>query len=150
MSFSPGLRLHHVGYAVTSIGVAEQSFRLRFGYQLVSPVIHDPLQTAHVQFLQLAGEGTYLELVEPDGPASKVAGAVRGGGGLNHLCYSVAALAEAIGHLEELGMKLISEPKPAAAFDGRRICWLLGADRTPIELIERRTAEDACYPSLTL
>ena len=142
----PDLRLHHVGHAVPSVAPAAESFRLRFGYTLASRLIHDALQTAHVQFLQLAGERTYLELVAPDSPHSKLVSAVRRGGGLNHLCYSVAALDAAISHLEMQGMKLISDPKPGAAFDGRRICWLLGEDSLPIELVERRSASDACYP----
>ena len=131
---------------MTSIEVAAESFCLRFGYQFASAAVHDPLQTSYVQFLQLPGERTYLELVAPDGPDSKLASAVKRGGGLNHLCYSVGALEEAIEHLEAQGMKLISDPKPGAAFDGRRICWLLGADPVPTELVERRTAKDACYP----
>ena len=142
----PDLRLHHIGHAVRSIDSAAKDFRLRFGYHLASPVIHDPLQTAHVQFLQLPGERTYLELVAPDGPQSKLAGAVKRGGGLHHLCYTVAALEEAIHHFEAHGMKLISDPKPGEALDGRRICWLLGRDAVPIELCERRTTADACYP----
>ncbi len=144
--FSPDLRLHHIGHAVPSIESAAENFCLRFGYHLASPVIHDPLQTAYVQFLQLPVERTYLELVAPNGPESKLASAVKRGGGLHHLCYTVAALEESIRHLEAHGMKLIFDPKPAQALDGRRICWLLGEDSLPIELCERRTANDACYP----
>ena len=146
VSLTPDLRLHHVGQAVKSIESAAKEFCRRFGYQLASSPIHDPLQTAHVQFLQLAEERIYLELVAPDGPNSRLMGAVKRGGGLNHLCYSVGALEAAISCLEAEGMKLISDPKPGAAFNGRRICWLLGQDSSPIELVERRTADDACYP----
>ena len=140
------VRLHHIGHAVKSIEAAAKDYRLRFNYRIASPVIHDPLQTASVQFLQLPGERTYLELVQPDGPESKLASAVRRGGGLHHLCYTVAALEEAISHFEAHGMKLISEPKPGEALDRRRICWLLGSDSVPIELCERRATDDACYP----
>jgi methylmalonyl-CoA/ethylmalonyl-CoA epimerase len=45
-------------------------------------------------------------------------------------------------------MRLISEPKPGLAFAGRRICWLLGDDRLPIELVERRDEADPCQPGL--
>jgi methylmalonyl-CoA/ethylmalonyl-CoA epimerase len=34
------------------------------------------------------------------------------------------------------------------AFAGRRICWLLGADQLPVELVERRDDMDACVPGL--
>ena len=142
----PQLKLHHIGYAVKLIEPIAQTYRERFGYLAATGSIHDPLQTAHVQFLQLPGEQTYLELVAPDGPESKLANAVRRGGGLNHLCYTCDSLEQAIAHLEQTGMKLISDPKPAAAFAGRRICWLLGSDPLPIELVERRSPEDLCVP----
>ena len=120
----------------------------RYGYERRTEAIHDPNQTALVQFLKLPGEATYLEFVAPDGPQSKLMGAVKRGGGLNHLCYSAGPLEEAIAHLEASGMKLISDPKPAVAFAGRRICWLLGPDQLPIELVERRHDDDACVPGL--
>jgi methylmalonyl-CoA/ethylmalonyl-CoA epimerase len=143
---SRALRLHHVGHAVPEIGTAAELYVRRFGYRAETPVIHDPAQTALVQFLRLAADAAYFELVAPDGPASRLANAVKRGGGLNHLCYSCGPLESAIEALEATGMKLISEPKPGVAFGGRRICWLLGQDPLPIELVERRDEADACVP----
>ena len=145
-SMAPDLVLHHVGYAVKLIEPIAQRYAQRFGYQASTGMIHDPLQTAYVQFLRLPGETNYLELVAPDGPASKLTNAVRRGGGLNHLCYTCADLEQAILHLEQTGMRLISDPKPATAFAGRRICWLLADDPLPIELVERRSPDDLCTP----
>lgn len=120
----------------------------RYGYEVATGVIRDPLQTAWVQFLRLAGDQTYLEFVAPDGSESKLTAAVKRGGGLNHLCYACGPLEEAIAELEATGMRLISEPKPGAAFGGRQICWLLGGDPLPIELVERRDEADLCVPGL--
>ncbi len=145
----PHLTLHHIGHAVARIEPAAETYLSRFGYIASTEIIHDPQQTALVQFLQLPGDQAYLELVAPDGPASKLANAVRRGGGLNHLCYSCAELDQTIAYLEQTGMKLIADPTPAAAFAGRRICWLLGADPVPIELVERRTPDDPCTPGET-
>ena len=142
------LHLHHVGYATQEIGPSAATYVARFGYELSTAVIHDPLQTALVQFLRLPGDRSYLEFVAPDGPASKLAAAAKRGGGLNHLCYTSGPLEEAIANLRQSGMVLISDPKPAVAFAGRRICWLLGTDRLPIELVERRAAGDLCEPGL--
>ena len=142
------LRFHHVGYATAEIAPVVDTYVRRYGYERSTEVIHDPRQTALVQFLKLPGETTYLEFVAPDGPKSKLMGVVRKGGGLNHLCYSAGVMEEAIEHLEASGMKLISDPKPAVAFAGRRICWLLGADQLPVELVERRDDADACVPGL--
>ena len=146
MDPTDGMRLHHVGYAVKLIEPAAQSYMERYGYELSTSVIHDPLQTAFVQFLRLAGDQTYLEFVAPDGPESKLINAARRGGGLNHLCYTCGPLEDVIAELEAQGMKLISAPKPAVAFHGRRICWVVGEDPLPVELVERQYASDLCEP----
>jgi methylmalonyl-CoA/ethylmalonyl-CoA epimerase len=133
--FQP-MTLHHAGIAVAEIAPAVELYIQRFGYTVASPVIHDPTQTAHVQFLQLPGETSFLEFVAPDSPASKLASFVAKGGGLNHLCYSVTDIAATVEHLRSTGMVTLCEPVAAVAFPGRKIAWLLGTDRTPIELVE--------------
>ena len=148
MPTPPKLHLHHIGHATADIPAQAVIYAARFGYEPATAILHDPLQTARVQFLKLPNEPTYLELVAPDGPASKLSAQVRRGATLNHLCYTAGPLTTAIAHLEATGMKLISDPKPAIAFAGRRICWLLGTDQLPIELVERRNEEDPCIPGL--
>jgi len=143
---APHLVLHHVGYTVKEIEPLAALYVERFGYEVASPVIHDPLQTAWVQFLRIPGNPAYLEFVAPDGPASVLTNAVAKGGGLHHLCYISGPLEETIAHLRASQMILISEPKPAVAFDRRRICWLMGRDRSPVELVERRAPDDPCTP----
>ena len=143
---SDALVLHHVGYAVPVIEPIARNYAARFGYLAATGIIHDPLQTAYVQFLRLAGERSYLELVAPDSEKSKLTSTVRRGGGLHHLCYTCGNLEQTIAHLELTGMRLISDPKPAAAFGGRRISWLMAGDPLPIELVERRGPDDPCVP----
>jgi methylmalonyl-CoA/ethylmalonyl-CoA epimerase len=133
---------------VKSIASISELYAKRFSYEMRTPVIHDVLQTALVQFLLLPGDRVYLELVSPDGPESRLTHAVRKGGGLNHLCYIVDNLERTTDSLIETGMMLISPPQPAKAFAGRRICWLLGEDPLPIELVERMGPEDPCSPGL--
>jgi methylmalonyl-CoA/ethylmalonyl-CoA epimerase len=146
MTVRSALRLHHVGYAAKVIEQLTEQYVLRFGYEICSNIIHDPLETALVQFLRLPGDRVYLEFFAPDGPESKVVSAARRGANLNHLCYTAGKLEEAIAELEGNGMRLISEPKAAMAFSGRRICWLIGDDGLRIELIERSNDEDQCVP----
>jgi methylmalonyl-CoA/ethylmalonyl-CoA epimerase len=152
MSFegSSSLALHHVGYAAKAIESAAEMYVKRFGYEARTPLIHDPLQTAWVQFLAFPGDRVYLELVSPDGPESRLTNAVRRGGGLNHLCYTAEHLEKAIACLMQSGMLLISPPQSAVAFAGRRVCWLLGEDPLPIELVERNEICDLCVPGRTL
>ena len=141
------LSLHHVGYAVPDIAPVSVQYVTRYGYRITSPVIHDASQTANVQFLQLPGDSTYLELVAPDGPTSKLANGVRRGGRLHHLCYAVDCLEDTLPWLEANGMLLISEPIPAVAFQGRRICWLMDEASMLVELVERRDVADPCQPT---
>jgi methylmalonyl-CoA/ethylmalonyl-CoA epimerase len=148
MSKESGLRLHHVGYAAREIGPIAAMYVEQMGYELATDVIHDPAQTALVQFLKLPGDQAYLEFVAPDGPESKLAAAVERGGRLNHLCYTAGPLEDAIARMEARGMRLISAPTAAVAFAGRRICWLIGKDRVPIELVERNEDADGCVPGL--
>ena len=141
-----GLRLHHVGYIVRDVAAACVSYADRFGYRIETAPVHDPLQTAVVQFLRLPGDSAYLELVAPDGPESKLAAAVGRRGGMHHVCYTCGPLEPAAALLGERGMLLFEPPKPAIAFAGRRICWLIGDDGVLVELVERRDDADPCRP----
>ena len=109
----------------------------RLGFDVRGPIIHDPTQTAYVRFLSQPGDSVFLELVSPDRPASKLSNALRKGGGLNHLCFAVDDIEFACQELRSRGMSLIQGPVSAAAFPGRRIAWLIGRNRIPIELVER-------------
>lgn len=148
MSRSFLCHLHHVGYVVKEIEPIAARYVRHIRYETCTPIIHDPLQTAFVQFFRLSGDQAYLEFIAPDGPNSMLANAAKRRDGLNHLCYTSGPLEETIAQLESEGMSLISEPKPGLAFAGRRICWLIGEDPTPIELVERRSDEDACEPGV--
>ncbi len=140
MSVAPPVRLHHVGIVVADMAKACASYVDRFGFEVVSEVIHDPTQTAYVQFLRMPGDSTYVELVAPDGPASTLSNALKKGGGLNHLCYATPDLAGSIAAMTAEGMRLIRTPTPAVAFAGRRIAWLLGRDLALVELVEQGPA----------
>lgn len=82
-----------------------------------TPVIHDPLQTAFVQFLKLAGDQTFLEFVSSDGPESKLVSAPKRGG-LNHLCFTAANLEKTIVQLEEAVCPLSLSRNPAERLEG--------------------------------
>lgn len=134
---APPIRLHHVGIVVADINRAREDYVRRFGFEVRSEVIHDPEQTAYVQFLRMIGDSTYVELVSPDGPESKLANALSKGGGLNHLCYATPDIDGTIKAMTSTGMRLIRKPVPATAFGGRKIAWLLGRDLALVELVEQ-------------
>lgn len=136
------LGVHHVGMVVRDIAEVAATYQRRYGYQARTEVIHDPVQTAYVQFFALAGGPVYLELVAPDSEHSKLSNALSKGGGLNHICYTTDDIDAACRDLRAEKMILIQPPTPAAAFPGRRIAWLMGLDRTPVELVERGGPHD--------
>jgi methylmalonyl-CoA/ethylmalonyl-CoA epimerase len=133
----PVLSLHHIGVAVKDISKTAESFSAQFGYEVKSSIIHDPMQTAYVQFLKLPGDSVYLELVSPDRSDSKLINALNKGGGLNHLCYSTTDIDATCRQLRALGLFILQPPVPAVAFSGRHIAWLMGQDGIPVELVEK-------------
>jgi methylmalonyl-CoA/ethylmalonyl-CoA epimerase len=136
----PTFLLHHIGMLVRDIEAATQLQVARYGYQIESDIIHDPIQTARVRFLRLSNATNWLELVAPEDEGSKLFNALtKRGEGLHHLCYEVSDLAAAITHLREGRQLLLSGPTPAVAFGGRCIAWFM--DRTGLltELVEAGT-----------
>lgn len=133
-------RLHHVGVVVADLDTAAADYAQRYGYAVKSPVIEDPVQTARGQFLKLGGDSSYLELLVPSGPDSKLTSAFQKGRRLNHLCYVVPDIEAACATLRDQGMFLLQAPVESVAFRPRRLAWLMGTDGVPIELVE--TGED--------
>jgi methylmalonyl-CoA/ethylmalonyl-CoA epimerase len=131
------LQLHHIGIVVADIDRHRALYVDRLGFAVHSDIIHDPVQTAYVQFLRLPGDSTYIELVAPDGEGSKLQNALGKGGGLNHLCYSTGDIEAACHDLRKRGSVIIQAPVAATAFNGRRIAWIMGTDRVLTELVER-------------
>jgi methylmalonyl-CoA/ethylmalonyl-CoA epimerase len=126
-----------VGVLVPEISEAAAAYASRYGYELVGETVHDPKQTARVQFLRLPGESVYLELVAPDREDGRLGGALARGGGLHHLCYSTDDIQGSCAELRGQGLFLIHAPEEARAFSGRRIAWLMGKDHVLVELVER-------------
>ncbi len=134
-------RLHHIGIAVKDLDAAVAEYARRPGHRVLGPGVHDRVQTAHVAFIEIAGDPVWLELVAPDSAESKLCGAVRKGGGLNHLCYATDDIEGLARELRNAGMFPLQAPVPAVAFPGRHITWLMGADGVPVELVEEPAVE---------
>jgi len=136
---SPGLAFHHVGVACTDIE-AESARLAPLGYRFEREPFADPRQGVRGVFL--VGQAPRLELLEPlpgreDGVlAPWLAASIK----LYHLAYETPDLASAIAHLRKSRAKVVVEPVPAVAFDGRDIAFLLLPNRLLIELIERDSA----------
>lgn len=135
----PGrVKLHHVGYVLTSIEEGAESFARSLGATWDGKVIFDPLQKVRVTFLQGANAAdSLIELVEPGGPESPVSRFLGQGGGLHHLCYEVESMEEHLAFCKSVGTIVIRRPVPAVAFDGRRIAWAVTPKRLLVEFVEK-------------
>ncbi len=132
------LRLHHVGFVVASIEQAMPGFVRSLAAQWDERVIHDPLQRVKVAFLTTRTGDPQIELVEPAGDDSPALRFLQQGGGLHHVCYEVADLEEQLGEFRSRGAVIAKRPKPAVAFGGRRIAWVITAEKLLVELLEER------------
>ena len=137
MSNPDSPRFHHIGYAVADIAAYRRDFfDALFQPEAVTDPVADPIQRVRVCFAAMTG-GTVIELVEPmgdDSPLGSVIGSARGG--VYHLCYEVADLDAAILRFRQKRCMPLARPTPAAAFDGRRIVFLITPQRDLIELLE--------------
>ncbi|MBZ5580643.1 MAG: VOC family protein [Acidobacteriia bacterium] len=136
------LALHHVGYVVPDIAAAAPSFALSLGASWDGCVYADPHQKVKVTFLATRPGDAQIELIEPAGEDSPVLGFLREkGGGLHHVCYEVPDLEDALAAMKSRGALLARPPKPAVAFRGRRIAWVLTREKLLIEFLEARSIQ---------
>ena len=136
------MRFHHIGYATDSIGRYLTDYMLPlFRPVSVSAVTADPIQKVSVCFVAMQG-GTVIELVEPlgeDSPVHSVIGSSRGG--VYHLCYEVDDLEAEIQKFRQKRCLPLGKPVAAAAFDNRRIVFLMTPQKDLIEFVEDSARE---------
>lgn len=118
------LKLHHIGFVVSSIQDSAESFALSLGATWDGNIVLDPLQNVRVTFFQGRNPtGPWIELVQPGEPESPVSQFLKRGGGLHHLCYEVKDLDSHLRFCQSVGTIIIRPPVPVVAFGGRRIAW---------------------------
>jgi methylmalonyl-CoA/ethylmalonyl-CoA epimerase len=101
-------------------------------------IFEDPLQRAKVAFMTTRPGDAQIELVQPVGESSPVQRFLQQGGGMHHLCYEVADLEAELAALRSRGAAIASRPKPAVAFGGRRIAWVITSEKFLVELLEAK------------
>ena len=133
------LFLHHVGFVVAEIQAGMEAFVASLGASWNGTVYQDPLQKVRVAFLTTRAGDAQIELVAPDGPDSPVRRFLEeNGGGLHHVCYEVDDLEKQMMEMKSRGALTMRRPKPAVAFEGRRIAWMLTREKLLVELLEKR------------
>ncbi|MFQ5495417.1 MAG: VOC family protein [Phycisphaerae bacterium] len=128
---------HHVGIAVQDIVQAANALTTLFSADAESGTIDDPRQGVRVKFMTLGD--LRIELVEPAGSPSPLDSILKRGIGLYHVCHEVADLDKELDRLKTAGARIIAPPKPAAAFDGRQIAFVM-CEGLMVELLEAAPA----------
>ncbi|HWU03531.1 MAG TPA: methylmalonyl-CoA epimerase [Novosphingobium sp.] len=113
-------RLNHVGVAVPSMVDAIAYYRDVMGAQVITQPFDMPEQGVKVAFVNTPGEGgtagTQIELIEPLGEASPIAGfiAKNPAGGQHHLCYEVADIEAARDWFTAQGKRILGPTRIGA------------------------------------
>lgn len=124
---------HHVGVAVHDLQTAAAQFRDVLGAVVESDVIHDEIQQVRLQFVRLGG--LRIELLEPAADRSPLDALLKRGIAFYQVCYEVNDLDVSLDRLKAGGAKVVSEAKPAVAFDQRRVAFVM-CQGVMIELLE--------------
>lgn len=128
---------HHVGVAVSDIQSAAGRLTTAYGAVPESEVFHDENQGVYVQFMKMAG--LRIELIAPAAERSPLGSILRKGIALYHVCHEVDDLDATLERLTQAGATLVSPPKPAIAFQNRRVAFVV-CERLQVEIVESEIA----------
>ena len=126
-------RFHHVGCATTSLEVEREFFGI-FGYEDEGPVFTDELQGVRGCFL--AGPGPRVEILENLPNSDTLTPWLTSGVKYYHFAFLVPDVVTAQAWARAKGAKGIVDPRPAVAFEGRLISFVMFRNRALIEFIQ--------------
>ena len=132
------MKIHHLGYAVSSIEKSIPVFEI-LGWKTSGGTTDDVPRKVRIAFLEK--EGQLLELVAPLGDDSPVHQALKQNKGVPtpyHICYEVESLDAARAELKQKGFMPFIQAAPAPAIDNRRVEWFFALNLGIIELVENR------------
>lgn len=116
-------KLHHVGVAVHDLRQAAEGLCRLFGATTESQVYHDANQGVRLMFVNMGG--LRYELLEPAANPSPLDSVLRRGISIYHAGYEVANMDARLAELLAKGATMVSPPKPAVAFGGRRVAFVM-------------------------
>ncbi len=127
------MRLDHVGLVVADLQAGRAHLETFYQASPRGEPFDDPNQQASVWFFD--AHGVTIELIAPLGESSHLQNVLkRSGEHLAHLCYEVDDLSATIERMRANKAMLISR-KPAIAFGGRDVAFVLLPNRTIVELL---------------
>lgn len=130
------MKIDHIGYAVKRIEKAIESFEeLGFVFQ---PIVDDVDRNVKIAFGEK--DGYRIELVCPldKGKPSPVDPYLSNVPGMPyHICYQSGELDSEMEHMKQKSFKVVIEPKPAIAFGGSRVAFLMSLGFGLMEIVEK-------------
>ena len=116
-------RLNHVAIAVRDLASASSTYRQTLGADVSAP-LPQPEHGVTVIFIQLPN--TKIELLEPLGQASPIAKFLENNpdGGVHHVCYEVADIAQARAQLLARGARVLGDGEPKIGAHGKPVLFL--------------------------
>ncbi len=113
------MKFHHIGIVCDNI--EDQISRIKRVHQVnhQTPIVFDELQQAHLCMLTIE-DGTHLELISGEMVAKLLEKGIQYG----HVCYEVADLDQTLEQMKANGGLIVSYPKAAKLFDGRRVAFV--------------------------
>ena len=129
------MKIDHIGYAVKRMDRAITAFQ-RLGFEF-EPVIDDTDRNVKLAFGEK--DGYRIELVSPldkkqESPVDQYLSNVVGTP--YHICYESDNFDEDVDELKSKGFKVIIEPTPAVAFEGRRVVFMMNIGFGLMEIVE--------------
>jgi methylmalonyl-CoA/ethylmalonyl-CoA epimerase len=132
----PLMKFDHIGLFVRDLAHGRETLATILPVGQWTAPVDDPLIRVSVQF-GLDPAGIRYELVAPFGPGNPVEGALAAGTNiLNHVAYLTPDLDAEIRRQRRAGAVPTGPARPAVAFGGRRVIFLLTPLRFILELIE--------------
>ena len=129
------MKIDHIGYAVRNIDLAVKSFReLGFGF---GSVFEDHSRNIMIIFGE--NNGYRIELCSPlhKNIESPLDVYLKSSFGIPyHLCFISNDIDEDMEELIKQGYRVIVEPQPAIAFEGRKVVFLMNRSIGIVELVE--------------
>ena len=129
----PAHRFHHLGYATRSIARALRMHN-SLGYRQESAGFEDPGQG--VAGLFVIGAGPRIELLENLPGSDTLTPWIDAGIKVYHYAYETEDLIASLAAAREDRAKVIVEPVPAVAFNGRQIAFAMYRNGLLVEFIE--------------
>lgn len=124
------MRFHHLGIACKNLDQELESIRSLHEVVSVSEIVFDPEQNARLCMIGTA-EGLNIELIA----GGQVENLVKKRISYYHVCYETDDLEAEIESFRDKGAFVVSDPKPAILFQGKRVAFLL-VSYGLIELVE--------------